>query len=127
MEMDNSSSNNFLKGISVQTIISFASALLQLVVFAIFSRLLSREDFGYYAALMGIITIFTSISDAGIGASIIQKAKPSIQYLSTAFTLSLIAGVISKSGSSEQSSSRSITPFRVLPDCMYKTPSIILS
>lgn len=92
--MVNSASNTLIKGLSVQTVVSFSNALLQLIVFSLFSRILSREDFGYYAALMGVVAILTSISDAGVGASIIQKKDVSKSYLSTSFSLSIIIGLL---------------------------------
>lgn len=84
----------FFKGISTQTIITFAMGVMEIVVFAIISRLLSKEDFGYYAAISGIIAIFLSISEAGLGASIIQKKDASNTFVSTAFTWSLIIGSV---------------------------------
>lgn len=84
----------FFKGISTQTIITFAMGVMEIVVFAIISRLLSKEDFGYYAAISGIIAIFLSISEAGLGASIIQKKDASNTFVSTAFAWSLIIGSI---------------------------------
>ena len=91
--MGKSTSDNFIHGISVQTIVSLANAVLQIVVFAILSRLLSKTDFGYYAALMGITMVFMGISDAGIGAAVIQKKNPSNGFYYTAFTISLIVGI----------------------------------
>lgn len=91
--MEESKSSQFLKGLSVQSIITITTALLQLVVFAIFSRLLSREDFGYYAAVTGVISILTSISDAGIGSSVIQRKEATDRFRSTAFTLSALIGL----------------------------------
>lgn len=84
----------FLKGISVQTIITLLMGVLELLVFAIMSRLLTKEDFGYYAALLGIVTICTSITEAGLGAAIIQKKDASSSFVSTAFTLSWLMGAI---------------------------------
>lgn len=92
--MEESKSFQFFKGLSIQTIITISTALLQLMVFAIFSRLLSREDFGYYAAVTGVISILTSISDAGIGSSVIQRKEATEKYRSTAFTLSVIIGLL---------------------------------
>lgn len=86
--------NNFLKGVSVQTVVAAVNAILQLTVFAVLSRLLTKEDFGYYAALFGITMIFMAISDAGIGSALIQKKDPSPKYHSTAFTLSVIVGFV---------------------------------
>ena len=84
----------FFKGVSIQTVITIILGILEILVFAIISRLLSKTDFGYFAAITGVITIFMSISEAGIGASIIQKKDASKEFLSTAFTWSTIIGVI---------------------------------
>ena len=93
MRQDNTS-DKFIRGISIQTLVSISNAITQVIVFAILSRLLSREDFGYYAALMGITLIFYAISDAGIGSAVIQKKELEAHYESTAFTLSLILGLL---------------------------------
>lgn len=92
--MDESKSAQFFKGLSVQSVITVCNALLQILVFAFFSRLLSRQDFGYYAAITGVISILTSISEAGIGSSVIQRKDVTEHYRSTAFTLSLVSGLL---------------------------------
>lgn len=92
--MQESTSDKFIRGLSIQTLVSISNAITQVIVFAILSRLLSREDFGYYAALMGITLIFYAISDAGIGSAVIQKKDLDAYYESTAFTLSLILGLL---------------------------------
>ena len=92
--MENSSGNKLISGLSIQTFITVSTAVLQIVVFSIFSRLLGREDFGYYAAITGVISILSSISDAGIGSSLIQKKNVTDLYRSTAFSLSLAFGII---------------------------------
>ena len=71
--MRTSRTSTFLKGLSVQTVFTFIMAVLEIVVFALMSRLLSKTDFGYFAALAGVMTIFQSISEAGLGAAVIQK------------------------------------------------------
>ena len=68
--------------------------VMEIVVFAIISRLLSKTDFGYYAAISGIIAIVLSISEAGLGASVIQKKDASTTFISTAFTWSCLIGFI---------------------------------
>lgn len=82
----------FLKGVSVQSVITLVMGVLELVVFAVMSRLLSKEDFGYYAALMGVVAICTSITEAGLGAAIVQKKDATRPFVSTAFTLSWLMG-----------------------------------
>lgn len=74
---------------------SLGYALCDMVVFALFSRLLTKEDFGYYAVVCAVLVIVQSLSDAGIGASVIQKKEPSQEYIHTAFTLSFIVGFVS--------------------------------
>lgn len=87
---DHSNKNSLIKGISSQTLITIIIGLLNVVSFAFFSRLLSKESFGYFAALNAIIMVFQGISEAGLGSAVIQKKDYTKQYFSTAFTLSLI-------------------------------------
>lgn len=84
----------FFKGLSVQTVVTFILGAMEMVLFALFSRLLTKTDFGYFAAMMGVIAICQSISEAGLGSSIIQKKDASEEFISTAFTLSLSMGIL---------------------------------
>ena len=86
--------NTFFKGLSVQTIVTIVIGLMEMVLFALLSRLLSKSDFGYFAAMMGVLAICQSISEAGLGSSIIQKKDASERFVSTAFTLSLSIGLV---------------------------------
>ena len=83
----------FLKGVSVTSIFTVASGVLGLVYFSVMSRLLTKEDFGYFAALTGIMAVVGVFSEGGIGATIIQKKDPTKSFISTAFTLSLLMGL----------------------------------
>lgn len=85
----------FFKSISTQSFFTIILGSLEILVFSIMSRLLSKTDFGYYAALTGITVIFTSISDAGIGSALIQKLKPTKEFVSSAFTLCCTVSFIS--------------------------------
>lgn len=58
------------------------------------SRLLTKADFGYFATISAVIAIAYSISEAGLGASVIQRKESSNEHISTAFTLSLISGSV---------------------------------
>lgn len=91
--MSHSVSDQFIKGISTQFIVTISKGLMQILVFAIFSRLLTKTDFGYYAAITGITMVFSSISSAGIGSAVIQQKQLSEILCSTAFTLNLLVGV----------------------------------
>ncbi|MBR2443437.1 MAG: oligosaccharide flippase family protein [Rikenellaceae bacterium] len=83
----------FFKGISIQTIVTLVMGVMEIALFAIMSRLLTKTDFGYYAAIGGVVSIVLSISEAGIGSSIIQKKDASKTFISTAFTWSIIIGL----------------------------------
>lgn len=88
-----SKTDTFLKGISVTTVFTIAGGILGVVYFAVMSRYLSKADFGYFAALTGIMTVISSLADAGLGAAIIQKKNADEGFISTAFTMSIALGV----------------------------------
>ncbi|HBG46055.1 MAG TPA: colanic acid exporter [Deltaproteobacteria bacterium] len=69
-----------------------ASQAVTFAVTIILARLLAPEDFGIVAisaVFTGIITLF---QDLGMGAAIIQRQNIDDDYLSTSFSVSLIAG-----------------------------------
>lgn len=88
-----SKTNTFIKGVSVTTVFTIATGILGVVYFAVMSRLLSKSDFGYFAALTGVMTIISSIADAGLGSAIIQKKDADKSFISTAFSMSFILGL----------------------------------
>lgn len=85
---------NVVKGLKSQTIVTAILAILQLAYFSTMSRLLTSEDFGYFAVITAVITIFNSLSEAGLGASIIQRKNITKGFIYTAFTLSIIIGLV---------------------------------
>lgn len=95
--MDNSNSEKTIKGISSQTVVTVAMGLLELISFSIMSRLLTKSEFGYYAVIMSITMIFRSLAEAGIGASVIQRKNADHVFIDTAYSLSIIFGVIATS------------------------------
>lgn len=90
--MEQSNTNKVLKGISSQTIVTIGLGIVEIFYFSIMSRLITREDFGFYAAISAITIIFSSISDAGIGSALVQRREMSDDYRNTAYTLSVIIG-----------------------------------
>lgn len=92
--MEGSRTSILFKGISIQTIITIVMGTLEIVFFSIMSRLLSKADFGYFAAITGVMAICMSLSEAGLGSAVIQKKDTSKAYISTAFTLSIILGFV---------------------------------
>ena len=91
MANDNKTKTLF-KGMSVQTLVTIVMGVLEITYFAIMSRLLTKSDFGYFAAIGGVMAICMSLSDAGLGSAVIQKKDASEKHVSTAFSLSCIMG-----------------------------------
>lgn len=103
MEIENSMGENqrftsntqkAVHGISSQTMVTIVLGVFEIASFAIMSRLLTKEDFGYYAAISAITAIFATFSDTGIGSAIIQQKKLTPRYINNAFTLSFLFGSI---------------------------------
>lgn len=92
MDSTQSNTQKAVKGISSQTLVVIAMGLIEVIYFSIISRLLSREDFGMFAAITAVSDIFFCISEAGIGSALIQKKDMTEDYKNTAFTLSLLIG-----------------------------------
>lgn len=89
---EQSNSQKVVKGISSQTLVTLIMGVLEVVVFSIMSRLLSKEDFGLFAAISAITVVFGSLSEAGIGSALIQKKDADKGYINTSFTISFILG-----------------------------------
>lgn len=83
-----------IKGISSQTLVTIVLGLVEIVSFSIMSRLLTQEDFGYYAAISAITIVFASFSETGIGSAIVQQKVLSKRYVDNAFTISLLFGTV---------------------------------
>jgi PST family polysaccharide transporter len=92
--MQQSNSQKVLKGISSQTIVTLLIGIVEIGSFSIMSRLLSKDDFGYFAALIAVTSIFSALSETGIGSAIVQKKNPDNQFFNNAFTLSFLIGLI---------------------------------
>lgn len=85
-----SNTQKALKGMSSQTVVTIVLGLVEIATFSIMSRLLTKEDFGYFAAITAITTIFHSFAETGIGSAIVQQKNLTKRYIDNAFTLSLI-------------------------------------
>ncbi len=81
------------RGISSQTIVTVLSGVLEISVFALMSRLLSQEDFGYYAIIIAVVSVFQCLTEAGLGSAVIQRDNASKEYISTAMGLSVSLGL----------------------------------
>ncbi len=87
-----SNTSKAVKGMSSQTLVTIVLGLVEIVSFSIMSRLLTKEDFGYYAAITAIATVFASFSETGIGSAIVQQKDLTRRFVNNAFTLSLLFG-----------------------------------
>lgn len=95
MDSNHSNTSKALKGMSSQAVVTLLLGVTEVVSFSIMSRLLSKEDFGFYAAINAIVVIFASLSETGIGSALVQKKEISLRYIGNAFTLSLLFGIAS--------------------------------
>lgn len=91
---EQSNSQKVVKGISSQTLVTLVMGVMEMVVFSIMSRLLSKDDFGLFAAISAITVVFGSLSEAGIGSALIQKKDADKGYVNTSFTISFILGSV---------------------------------
>lgn len=87
-----SNTQKSIRGMSSQTLVTLLTGVVDVGSFAILSRLLSKQDFGHYAVILAVTTIFYSLAEAGIGSAIVQKKDLDKSYINSAFTLSLIFG-----------------------------------
>lgn len=92
-ERDSSTTDKAIKGVHSQTAIVAIKGIFSLIYFSIMSRLLSPDDFGFFALITAVTTILTSLSEAGLGSAVIQRKNESSEFTSTAFTLSLVLGI----------------------------------
>ena len=92
--MVQSNSHKVMKGVSAQTVVTLLFGIVEVATFSIMSRLLSKDDFGYFAALTAVTSVFSALSDTGIGSAIVQQKNVDKKYLDNAFTLSFAIGVL---------------------------------
>ncbi|HBN06313.1 MAG TPA: hypothetical protein DD434_11090 [Bacteroidales bacterium] len=94
MTKNQSNTNKVIKGVSSQTLVTLFLGILEIVSFSIMSRLLTQEDFGYYAAIIAVSVVFSALSDSGIGSALIQRKEIDKEFINNAFTLSLLFGLL---------------------------------
>ena len=91
--VENKTQSKVYKGLSSQTLIAIIMGVLEISVFALMSRLLSQQDFGYYAIIIAVVSVFQSLTEAGLGSTVIQRNDATKEFVSTALGLSTILGV----------------------------------
>lgn len=93
-ETNVSISQKAIKGVHSQTVIVALKAILSLVYFSIMSRLLTPDDFGYFALITAVTTILNSLSEAGLGSSVIQKKDVNKDFFIYGFHVELVFGSV---------------------------------
>ena len=93
MPIQKTNTQKVVRGLSSQTIVTITIGIVEIVSFSIMSRLLSQQDFGYYAAIVAVSAIFSSLSNNGIGSAIVQRKNINKKYIDNAFTLSFLIGL----------------------------------
>jgi O-antigen/teichoic acid export membrane protein len=71
-----------------------ARALTRLVSVAVLARLLTPADYGIYGAAFIILSFGFSVSDMGVGPSLIQLPELDHRHISTGYTISLGIGLV---------------------------------
>jgi PST family polysaccharide transporter len=66
----------------------------QVIVIFIFSKILTKIDFGIYAILLSVISFVNIFREIGISSSIIQQKRMDNNYLSTAYWFILFNSII---------------------------------
>lgn len=89
-----SNSEKAFKGFHSQTMVVAIKAIISLIYFSIMSRLLTPADFGYFALITSVTVILNSLSEAGLGSSVIQKKDADKAYISTALLMSFAMGTL---------------------------------
>lgn len=92
--VEKSNFSKTIKGLYSQSFVTVVMGILGLLSFSIMSRLLTKTEFGYYATIISVVMIFRSLAEAGIGSSIVQHKDNSVDFVNTAYSLSLIVGGI---------------------------------
>lgn len=92
MISQDSNTAKVMKGLSSQTLVTILLGVVEIFSFSIMSRLLTQEDFGYYAAISAITVLFATFSETGIGSAIVQQKELTKRYVDNAFTISLVFG-----------------------------------
>ena len=71
----------------------YSTIILQLIVNAILSRLLSPDDYGIVAVITVFSTFFISLSDMGFGTAVVQRKDLSKEDINGIFTTTIFVAI----------------------------------
>ena len=85
---------NFKKGILYTALGKYSNVVIQLLVTAVLSRILTPEEYGVVAVVNVFLIFFQMLADSGIGPAIIQNKKLNQDDLRSIFALTIYTGFI---------------------------------
>lgn len=85
---------DFTLGVFYTAAAKYSGIVVQLLITAVLSRLLTPADFGVVAIATILIQFFNTISEAGIGPAIIQKKSLTKNEIEGIFTFTILVGLI---------------------------------
>lgn len=85
---------DFSSAVFYTAISKYSGIVIQLLITAVLSRLLTPSDFGIVAIATILIQFFNTISEAGIGAAIIQKKTLTQKEIEGLFSFTIIIGIL---------------------------------
>ena len=85
---------NFKRGILYTALGKYSNVVIQLLVTAVLSRILTPEEYGVVAVVNVFLIFFQMLADSGIGPAIIQNKKLNQDDLRSIFTLTIYSGFI---------------------------------
>lgn len=87
--------NNELKnGILISAIGKYSNLIIQFILLAILSRLLTPHEFGVVAIVNVFLVFFTMLIDMGIGPAIIQNKTLTDQQVNSIFSFTILLSII---------------------------------
>ncbi|MED4047508.1 lipopolysaccharide biosynthesis protein [Priestia megaterium] len=86
--------NELRNGILISAVGKYSNIIIQFVVLAILSRLLTPNEFGIVAIINVFLMFFTMLVDMGIGPAIIQNKSLNEKQLNGIFTFTILLSVV---------------------------------
>lgn len=82
------------KGVLITALSKYSIVIVQIIVMAVLSRLITPEEFGIVAIIMVFIVFFSFLGNIGIGSAIIQNKQLNPKDISDIFYTTIIWGFI---------------------------------
>lgn len=93
MQIQSELASKSIIGVSWDYVGKISNHFIRFGISVVLARLLTPEDFGLLGMVSVFIALSQTLSDAGLGAAVIQKQEISDNSIATAYTTSIIMGV----------------------------------